>query len=149
MIRPTMRAVLLFAAGVPLGLVVVSIAPTAWIFAANYAVLVLLAIATDALLACRPRRLIVGIETPDRLFIGEAGGITATIEAPGHRRRTRLDLLAEQSGELDPPILVAVDLAVRSLPRHNQHILDGIGVFVAQAYENDVRPWRQPADWKV
>jgi uncharacterized protein (DUF58 family) len=111
MIRPTMRAVLLFAAGVPLGLVVVSIAPTAWVFAANYAVLVLLAIATDALLACRPRRLIVGIETPDRLFIGEAGSIATTIEAPGHRRWTRLDLLAEQSGELDPPILVAVNLA--------------------------------------
>lgn len=87
---------LLFAAGVPLGLLIVTIAPAAWIFAANYGVLVLLAIATDALLACRPRRLIVGIETPDRLFIGEAGSIIATIEAPGHRRRTRLELLAEQ-----------------------------------------------------
>jgi hypothetical protein len=42
-----------------------------------------------------------------------------------------------------------VDLAVWRLPRHNQDILDGIGVFVAQAYENDVCPWWQPADWKV
>ncbi len=42
-----------------------------------------------------------------------------------------------------------MDLAVGRLPRHKQHILDGIGVFVTQAYENDVRPWRQPADWKV
>ena len=48
-----------------------------------------------------------------------------------------------------PGLLVAVDLAVWRLPRHNQHILDGIGVFVAQAYENDIRSWRQPADWKV
>ena len=110
MMRPTRRAVLIFAFGVPLGLLIVSIAPTAWVFAVDYAVLVVLVIGADSLLACPPRRLIVDIETPDHLFIGEAGAITATIEAPGHRRRTRLELLAEQRGELDPPAIVALNL---------------------------------------
>jgi uncharacterized protein (DUF58 family) len=111
MIRPTRRAVLVFAAGVPLGLLVVSLAPGAWMLAINYAVLVLLAIGADALLACPPQRLIIAIETPDRLVIGQPGHISVTIEAPGHRRPMGLELLAEQHGELDPPAVVAGALA--------------------------------------
>ena len=110
MIRPTRRAVLLFGAGVPLALLIVSLAPGAWVFTFDYGVLVLLAIAADALLACPARRLVVTVATPDRLFIGEAGTITATMEAAGHRRTIRLELLAEQSGELDPATIVTAQI---------------------------------------
>jgi uncharacterized protein (DUF58 family) len=111
MMRPTRRAVLAFAAGVPLALLIASIAPTAWVFAVDYGVLVLAAVAADALLACPARRLNVSIDTPDSLFIGVPGAITATVDAPDYSRRAHLELLAEQSGELDPPAIVAADIA--------------------------------------
>jgi uncharacterized protein (DUF58 family) len=110
MIQPTRRAVLIFGAGVPLALLLVSVAPSAWVFVLDYGVLVLLAILADMLLACPARRLNVDIACPDRLFIGEAGAITATIDTAGYRRRLRLDLLAGQQGELDPPVIVAADI---------------------------------------
>lgn len=110
MIQPTRRAVLIFAAGLPLAVLVVSIAPAAWVFVLDYGVLVLLAILADGLLASPARRLTVGIACPDRLFIGEAGAITATVDTAGYRRGLRLELLAEQKGALDPPEIVAVDI---------------------------------------
>jgi uncharacterized protein (DUF58 family) len=110
LISPTRRAVLLFAAGVLLSLLVVSVAPTAWVFGFEYGALVLLAIGADALLACPARRLSVTVETPDHLSIGETGGITVIVEAVGHPRATRLELLAQPSGELEAPAIVTAVL---------------------------------------
>ncbi|HTB42510.1 MAG TPA: DUF58 domain-containing protein [Acetobacteraceae bacterium] len=131
MIRPTRRAVLIFAGGLPLALLIVSVAPAAWVFTFDYGVLVLLVIAADALLACPPRRLTAVVETPDRLFIGEAGTITATLTTAGYRRGTRVELLAEQSGELDPATIVTADVpagtsataALALLPRRRGRVV--------------------------
>ena len=131
MIRPTRRAVLIFAGGLPLALLIVSVAPAAWVFTFYYGVLVLLVIAADALLACPPRRLTAVVETPDRLFIGEAGTITATLTTAGYRRGTRVELLAEQSGELDPATIVTADVpagggttaALALLPRRRGRVV--------------------------
>jgi uncharacterized protein (DUF58 family) len=110
MIQPTRRAVLIFAAGVPLALCAVSIAPQAWVFVLDYGFLVLAAIAVDALLACPARRLDVRVGLPDRLFVGQAGVIAARVTTARHRRRTRLELLAEARGELDPPGIVRAEI---------------------------------------
>jgi uncharacterized protein (DUF58 family) len=103
--------VLIFVAGIPLTLFVVIYDPGLWLFALNYGVLVILVALSDLALALPPRRLSVQIATPDRLSIGEAGAITATLAAAGYRRPVRLELVAEQSGEAEAPEVVRGELA--------------------------------------
>lgn len=107
--RPTARAVWVFASAVLVALLVVSVAPRAWVLPFDYAGLIVVAIASDALLAWPARRLAFDVVTPERLFIGEPGQIAVAITAP-FRRRTQLECLAEQAGALDSPLPVATDL---------------------------------------
>jgi len=106
MIRPTARLVLIFVGGIPLALLAVIYNPALWPLSFNYAALVMLAAASDFLLALRPRALSVRIATPDRVAIGERGVIAATLAAPAYRRSVRLELIAEQRGETSPPEIV-------------------------------------------
>ncbi len=110
MIRPTRRAVLIFAVGIPVALIMVIADPALWPFSFDYGAFVLLAMATDALLAFPGRSLDVKIATPSRLFIGERGTIAAVIAATRHRRVTRFDLLCEQLGDAYPAEIVACEL---------------------------------------
>jgi len=103
--------VLIFAGGIPLALFIVIWSPALWPLSFNYGILVLLAAASDFLLALRPAGLGVRITTPDRLSIGERGEITALLAATGYRRLVSFELIAEQRGEVDPPHLVACELA--------------------------------------
>ena len=96
MIRPTARLVLIFVGGIPLALFVVIYNPALWPLSFNYAALVMLAAASDFLLALRPRALSVRIATPDRVAIGERGVIAATLAAPAYRRNVRFELIAER-----------------------------------------------------
>jgi uncharacterized protein (DUF58 family) len=111
MIRPTGRAVLLFAGGIPLALFIVILNPDLWALAFDYGALALVAIATDALLAFSPRLLDVKVVLPERLYIGERSAIAVAIAATSYRRTVRFELLAEQRGELDPAALAAVELS--------------------------------------
>ena len=65
MIRPTRRAVLLFAASVPLARVIALAAPSWWALSVEGAALVLAGLASDAVLALRPRALGAEFATPD------------------------------------------------------------------------------------
>ena len=112
MIRPTGRAVLIFAGGIPLALFVVIYDPSLWVLSFNYGLLVALAAVTDVLLAFPPRLLNVKIVTPDKLYIGERGAVTVMIAATRWRRTTRFELIAEQRGEVEPAEIVAGDLPV-------------------------------------
>ena len=109
MIQPTRRGVLVFAAAVPLALLLVSVAPAAWTLAYAYAALVVLAMAIDVLLGWHARRLAVTVTTPDHLFLDDGGTMIATVEAP--RWRMRFECLAEQTGDLDPAAIVAMEAA--------------------------------------
>jgi uncharacterized protein (DUF58 family) len=111
MIRPTGRAVAVFAAGIPAALLIVILAPDLWWLAFDYAALVLVAIATDALLAFSPRLLNVKLSLPDRLYIGEHGAIGIVIAATRHARTVRFEALAEQRGELEAAEIAPVELA--------------------------------------
>ena len=106
LIRPTSRLVLLFAGGIPLALFIVIYDPALWPLSINLGVLVAIAGVSDALLALKPRALHARFELPERIFIGEAGAIVATLSAPGHRRTVAVDLIAEQQGEVEPPRIV-------------------------------------------
>jgi uncharacterized protein (DUF58 family) len=111
MTRPTLRAVLIFAAGIPLALLIVIYDPKIWPLSFNYGVLVLIVTASDLALAFPPRLLNVKVATPDRLYIGERGATTITIPAAGFRRATRFEAIAEQRGDIEPSEVVAGELA--------------------------------------
>jgi uncharacterized protein (DUF58 family) len=102
MIRPTPRAVLIFAGGIPLALFIVAHDSGLWVLAFNYALLALLVGATDFFLACPWRLLRVRITTPDRLFIGERGAVAVAIAAGRFRRRVRVEAIAELRGDVEP-----------------------------------------------
>jgi uncharacterized protein (DUF58 family) len=106
MIRPTARMVLIFVGGIPLALFVVIYDPTVWPLSFNYGVLVVVAAASDFMLALQPRSLAVRVVTPDRLSIGERGAITVTLAAGGHRRTVPFELIAELRGEVEPSEIV-------------------------------------------
>jgi uncharacterized protein (DUF58 family) len=110
MIRPTARMVLIFVAGIPLALFVVIHDPALWPLSFNYGLLVVLAAASDLMLALQPRGLAVRIATPDRLSIGDRGAITATLAA-GYRRSVSFELIAEQRGEVEAAEIVRGELA--------------------------------------
>jgi uncharacterized protein (DUF58 family) len=110
MIRPTGRTVLIFAGGIPLALFVVIYDPGLWLLSFNYGLLVVLAAGTDMLLAFPPRLLDIRIATPDKVYIGERGAVTATIAAARWRRSTRCELVAEQRGDVEPAVIVAGEL---------------------------------------
>jgi len=110
MTRPTLRAVLIFAAGIPLALLLVIFDPKLWPLSFNYGVLVLIVTATDLALAFPPRLLNVKIAPPARLYIGERGATTVTIPASGFRRATRFEAIAEQRGDIEPSEVAAGEL---------------------------------------
>src|SRR5262245_37995635 len=111
MIRPTLRAVLIFAAGIPLAVFVVIVDTDFWPLSFNLAALVLVTIGIDALLGLTPRRLDIRVVTPDLLYIGERGSIAVTAKAPGYRRTTRLELIAELRGNVEPAEIARGELA--------------------------------------
>ncbi len=110
MIRPTLRAVSIFALGLPVALFLVVYDEALWPFSFDYGVLVVLAIATDMALAFPRRFLKLDVAVPERLYIGDRGTITVVIPATPYRRHTFIDLLAEQRGDLDPPQTVRAEL---------------------------------------
>jgi uncharacterized protein (DUF58 family) len=111
MIKPTLRAVLIFAAGIPLALMIVIYDPALWPLSFNYGVLVLIVIASDAALAFPPRLLRAKAVPPDRLYIGERGATVVTIPASGFRRAARFEAIAEQRGDIEPAQIITGELA--------------------------------------
>jgi len=112
MIRPTLRAVLIFTGGIPLALFIVIYDSSLWALSFNYGVLALLVIASDLALALPPRLLNVKITAPDRLYIGERGATTLSIASGGFRRPARFEAIAEQRGDIEPSEVVAGELPV-------------------------------------
>ena len=108
MIKPTRRAVLIFAAGIPPALLLAIVAPGLWSLSVLYAAAVVGAMVTDALSALRPRALRARVRLPDRLYIGDPGTVAGMLNSGRHRRAVRLEILPEQTGYLDPPELARV-----------------------------------------
>jgi uncharacterized protein (DUF58 family) len=111
MIRPTGRAVVVFAGGIPLALLVAIMEPGWWGLAFDYAILALIAIGSDALLAFPPRLLDVRVAVPDRLYIGERSAVAVTLAATSYQRAVRFDVLAEQRGDLEPAEIATAEAA--------------------------------------
>ena len=108
MIQPTLRAFTIFAAGVPLALLLAIYDPALWLWSFAYGALVLSVVAVDFARAFPLRRLQVTADVPASLQIGEHGLLTVTIAPAAHRRRTVFDLVREQAPDPDPEEIVRV-----------------------------------------
>ena len=94
----------------PLALFLVIYDAGLWALSFDYGVLVLVAVATDGLLAFPPRRLKLDVAVPQSLYIGERGVVGVTIARSRYRGAARFEVLADLAGALDPAELVTAEL---------------------------------------
>jgi uncharacterized protein (DUF58 family) len=107
-IKPTRRAVFIFAAGVPTALLLAIMAPALWSLPVLYAALVAAAMVADWRSALRPGALATRLVLPDRLYIGDPASIGGVLNAGDHPRAVRFEILPEHTGALDPPEMTRV-----------------------------------------
>ncbi|MBX3156521.1 MAG: DUF58 domain-containing protein [Deltaproteobacteria bacterium] len=138
--RPTLRCLVLFLAGIPLSLGAVAIHARLWSVWFAYVCACVALAGFDAVFCLAKRKLRVAAHTPEQIFIGESA--TATIELSAGRRGAALQLLAELDPDLapQPPISVEVRAAERGQPargtaqvrlvprRRGSHALRGVHV---------------------
>ena len=98
--RPTLRCLLIFLAGIPISLGAVVIHPRLWTVWLSYLGAVVLLTGLDALLALPRRKLRVTASVPEQVFIGETG--TAVIDLVAGRRGAALEILSELDDDLAP-----------------------------------------------
>jgi uncharacterized protein (DUF58 family) len=98
--RPTLRCVLVFLAGIPLSLGAVAIDPRLWTLWITYLGAAATLAGLDGLLAMPKRKLRITAEVPAQVFIGDTG--SAVIELVAGRRGAILELLAELDDDLTP-----------------------------------------------
>jgi uncharacterized protein (DUF58 family) len=110
-------AVAIFAAGIPPALLLAIVAPGLWPLSFALGAVMLAALAGDGLAAFRPRDLRVVWALPDRLYIGDAGEIAVTLTARALRQPVHIQVLAEQTGALDPPEMAGLVLEPRAEAR--------------------------------
>ncbi|WP_246731479.1 DUF58 domain-containing protein [Methylocapsa sp. S129] len=100
--NPTPRAVLIFAAGAPLALMLAVAQPGLWALAIAYGLVVLTAVAIDALLGAPLRGIAIAAQIPASAAIGESVPLAFDFAARQAARRVDLDLLLERRGALEP-----------------------------------------------
>jgi len=98
--RPTLRCLLVFLAGIPISLGAVTIHPRLWTVWITYLGAAVMLAGLDALLALPRRKLRITAQVPEQVFIGETG--TATVELTAGRRGGTLEILAELDDDLAP-----------------------------------------------
>ena len=105
-IRPTPMAVLLFALSVPAALLVITLFREAWYVSLYLPVFVLAAILADLAMTLPAKALFCDIRVPSRLYVGQAGNVTAKLAAD-YGKTMPMQGLLEFTGEADDPLPVA------------------------------------------
>jgi uncharacterized protein (DUF58 family) len=100
--RPTRRAILLVALGLPVALLPVMVAERLWVVWPAYLGVMALALGVDALWAPRRRGFAASVEMPGTLYIGEEEEAVLTVTVPSARRLS---------------LAVALDLSERLVPQ--------------------------------
>jgi uncharacterized protein (DUF58 family) len=100
--NPTSRAVLIFAVGAPLAVMLVVAKPALWALAVAYGLIVLTALAIDALLGAPLRGIAISAHIPPSAAIGENVALAFDFAGRQMGRRVQLDLLLERRGALEP-----------------------------------------------
>jgi uncharacterized protein (DUF58 family) len=101
MIRPTRRAVLLFACGIPLALVAIASDAELWRLGFYFSLLVILAVMVDAALALPPAALTPKVSVPDTLYISERSEVGTEFQPVRYSRAAMMDALLEQRGDAE------------------------------------------------
>lgn len=105
---PTLRAALLFAAGLPIALLPAVVDPRLWTAWLALALASLIALFADALATLPIRHLTLTITLPDTLYIGDRDPLTITLRTPARRRPLPIELLADLDPLLEPqPVTTA------------------------------------------
>ena len=103
MIRPTQRAVLIAAFGVPISLILVVADERLWPLALAYLGLAVLLAGGDAARALRLQRLRVEVGRPPQLYIGEQGALPVTLTLDRRPVVADIELLCDVGPLLDRP----------------------------------------------
>jgi len=107
MIRPTPRAVAVFAAGIPLAFAVLLADAASWPYVPAYLFLACFALLLDAVFSLAPGRLNVQVNLPQHLNIGQADELQVHLSCESDRRAV-IELLCDVGDDLDrPPRLLA------------------------------------------
>jgi uncharacterized protein (DUF58 family) len=130
--RPTLRCLLVFLAGIPLSLGAVAIHPRLWTVWIAYLGAAVMLAGLDALLALPRRKLRITAAVPQQVFIGETG--TAVIDLVAGRRGATLELVAELDDDLapQPPLRAALRQTTATEPARAQ-----VGVTLAPRRRGD------------
>ncbi|MFT3696167.1 MAG: DUF58 domain-containing protein [Kofleriaceae bacterium] len=99
--RPTLRALIVFLAGIPLSLLAVTISVRLWTIWLAYLGAVVLLFGIDLVLGLPKRRLKIEPKLPEQLFIGEPGVARLNITTRW-RQRSKLEILPELDDDLAP-----------------------------------------------
>src|SRR5688572_7785417 len=100
--RPTLRCVLIFVAGIPVALLAVLVNPRLWTVWLAYLGASVMMAGIDALLALPRRRLAIAAVTPEQMYIGDDGALAVTLPAPGWKRPAAVEVLPELDDEFAP-----------------------------------------------
>jgi uncharacterized protein (DUF58 family) len=115
--NPTPRAVLIFALGAPLALMLVVAQPSLWALAIAYGLIVLTALGIDALLGAPLRGIGVAAQVPVSGAIGESVPLGFEFAPRQAARPVRLDLMLERRGALEPAPSEEVTLGAKGPTR--------------------------------
>jgi uncharacterized protein (DUF58 family) len=101
MIRPTRRAVLLFAGALPVPLLLLLYRPLDWPLALDAGALILLALGVDCLMVPSARRLEAAASAPAAVHIGDRAEVAVALAAP-LRRQLEIELVLDLAGPAPP-----------------------------------------------
>lgn len=106
MIRPTLRGVLVFAASLPVAILILGLWPARWVYAVDASLLAFGALALDALMCPGWRRVAADVVAPARVWVGSPLAVGIAVE--GAARARSVEIIVDLTGPTDPaPTLVA------------------------------------------
>lgn len=115
--RPTRRAIFLFAAGIPVSLAIVLVNESLWPFGLALLAVAMFLTGLDAIRALSPGTLEIATKLPGILYAGGSDGLRVTLSSPRNVLPTDIEMLCEVSANLDMPALQRTTLTPRE-PAH-------------------------------
>ena len=117
MIRPTVRAVVLFGAGVPVALLAILVGENLWPIGLVYLAAALLLTGADAILVPSVRSFNRAIHLPNTLYIGDVEALRLDLALPAGRLATHIEARCDVGDLLVPPPDRAVTIAPNQAAR--------------------------------